>query len=192
MAITLISSTFIGGCIQRAAESTESPGESSEETTAPSNWMDMELTDLATAEQFRISDFKSSTILMESVASCCGSGLSQRIAIKEVSKRKGDAIVYISVETDVLTNEINVRKALQNFNFEWYIANAPDEYVDSLVDEVGLDIMNPVFVPVLLICPDQLYRLLGEGIKSADELIGEAEKGCDYSKWPGIKNMFGQ
>ena len=182
LAVILIGTMLGGGCTQQDTEPPRAPSEeaapSSEETAAPTDWMDIELIDLNTGEQFIISDFKGKAILLESFASWCASCMSQRIAIKEVSKRKGDDIVYISVETDLITDEISVRQALQNFNFEWYIANAPEEFIDSLLNEFGLDIMNPRFVPVLLICPDQSSRLLGKGIKTVDELIAEVEKGC--------------
>ena len=97
LAIILIGVMSTGGCTQQATEPPETPSEEiatpspSEEAAAPTDWMDwmdMELIDLNTGEPFSISDFKGKTILMESFASWCASCLSQRIAIKEVSKRK--------------------------------------------------------------------------------------------------------
>ncbi len=144
-----------------------------------SAWMDIELTDVATGEKFRISDFKGKPVLLESFAVWCPTCLEQQREIKKVREREGDAIIHISLDTDPNEDEARVREHIERNDLDWYFAVAPIEMTNALRDDFGLRIISAPSAPVVLICEDQSARFLRSGIKRADELISEVEKGCD-------------
>jgi thiol-disulfide isomerase/thioredoxin len=140
--------------------------------------MDIELTDVATGQKFKISDFKGKPVLLESFAVWCPTCTSQQREIKKLKEKEGEAIVHISLDTDPNEDEAKVREHIQRNGFDWYYAVSPIELTTALIDEFGLTIVNAPSAPVILICPDQSTRFLKSGVKSADQLLAEIEKGC--------------
>jgi thiol-disulfide isomerase/thioredoxin len=140
--------------------------------------MDIELTDVRTGQTFRISDFSGKPILLESFAVWCPTCLRQQNEIKKVKSSEGDDIVHISLDTDPNEDVNKVREHLDSYDFDWYFAVAPIELTNALVDDFGLSIVNAPSAPVILICDDQSSRMLRNGVKSADDLIDEIQKGC--------------
>ncbi len=177
--VALIGNILLGGCAtQPPASPTETPAPPTGGPTATPAWMDIELTDVATGQKFRISDFKGKPILLESFAVWCPTCLRQQQEIGKLESREGDAIIHISLDTDPNEDEDRVREHLEKNGFDWYFAVAPIELTQALIDEFGLAVVNAPGSPVILICEDQSARLLGRGVKSADDLLSEVEKGC--------------
>ncbi len=172
VAATLITITFasLPGCAQQTAPTPTPP------TT--STWMDIELTDVATGQKFKISDFKGKPVLLESFAVWCPTCLAQQKEIKKVKESKGEAIIHISLDTDPNENEDKVREYIERNGLDWYFAISPVELTQALIDEFGLKVVAAPRAPVVLICEDQSTRFLRSGVKSAEELISEIEKGC--------------
>ncbi len=168
----LTSVVFLSGCAQPAPPAPTPP--SGGPTSTPA-WMNIELTDVATGQKFKISDFKGKPILLESFAVWCPTCLGQQ---KELSKLKGDDLVHISLDTDPNEDEAKIRGHLERYGFDWYFAVSPIELTQALIDDFSLRIVSAPSVPVVLICANQSTRLLRSGIKSAEELRGEIEKGC--------------
>jgi cytochrome oxidase Cu insertion factor (SCO1/SenC/PrrC family) len=141
-------------------------------------WADTELTDVATGREFRISDFKGKPILMESFAVWCSTCLEQQRKTKELRERMGEDIVHVSLDTDPNEDETKVLEHLKTYGFDWYYAVSPVEMTRALIEDFGLDIVNAPAAPMVLICEDQSVRFLRKGVKSADELLLEVNKGC--------------
>ena len=144
---------------------------------AARSWMDVELTDVATGQKFKISDFKGKPILLESFAVWCPTCLRQQKEIAELNLSEGDAVIHISLDTDPNEDEAKVREHIERYGFDWYFAVAPIELTQALVDEFGLSVVNAPGSPVILISEDQSARLLRTGVKSADDLLSEIEMG---------------
>lgn len=161
---------FSSGCVQQK--------ESQAPQTGKPAWMDIQLKDVATGNNFKISDFKGKPVLLESFAVWCPTCLKQQKEIKELKSREGDAMVYIALDTDPNEDEVRVREHLTKNNFDWYFAVAPIEITNALKDEFGLSIVNAPGTPVILICKDQSARFLRRGIKTTDDLLSEVNKGC--------------
>ena len=153
-------------------------GCTSKSLPAARDWMDIELTDVRTGQTFRISDFSGSPILLESFDVWCPTCLRQQNEIKKVKSSEGDDIVHISLDTDPNEDVNKVREHLDSNDFDWYFAVAPIELTNALVDDFGLSVVNAPSAPVILICEDQSSRMLRNGVKSADDLIDEIQKGC--------------
>jgi thiol-disulfide isomerase/thioredoxin len=141
-------------------------------------WMDIELSDIATGETFKISDFKGTPILLESFAVWCPTCLRQQREIGKLKAREGDAIIHISIDTDPHEDEARVREHLETYGFDWYFAVSPLELTQALVDEFGLRVVSAPSAPVMLICENQSTRFLRSGVKSSDELLSEINQGC--------------
>lgn len=165
--VSLVTSLLIlvGGC-------------TSDTVPAARSWMDIELTDVRTGQTFRISDFKGMPVLLESFAVWCPTCLRQQNETKRLLIREGDAIVHISLDTDPNEDEGRVREHLETHGFDWYFAVAPIELTNALIDDFGLGVVSASSAPVILICQDQSARFLRSGVKSADDLLQEIEKGC--------------
>jgi cytochrome oxidase Cu insertion factor (SCO1/SenC/PrrC family) len=152
--------------------------EESEEAKTAGTWRDTELTDVATGRGFKISDFKGKPTLLESFAVWCPTYLRQQKEMKKVLEREGDTILHISLDTDPNEGEAKVKEHLERNGLGWLFAVAPIELTNALIDEFGLTVVSAPSAPVVLICEDQSARFLRNGVKSADDLLSEVEKGC--------------
>jgi len=140
-------------------------------------WMEFQLKDVLTGQNFKISDFKGKPVLVESFAVWCPSCLAQQKISKDLKAEEGDSIIHISIDTDPNENEQTVINHANENGFDWRYAVAPSNFTQQLIDEFGLGVVSAPSVPVILICEDQSYRLLERGVKSADILKAEIA-GC--------------
>ena len=166
---------FMSGCAQQTP-ATQTTGQPS---PGVNTWMEIELTDVATGETFKISDFKGKPILLESFAVWCPTCLAQQKEVKKVKQIEGENIIHISLDTDPNEDEDKVREHIERNELDWYFAVSPVELTQALIDEFGLSFVSAPRAPVILICEDQTTRFLKSGVKSAEELISEIQKGCE-------------
>jgi|GEM_PF-1659050 len=150
-----------------------------EEVKSAQAWMDIELKDISTGEVFRVSDFRGRPILLESFAVWCPTCLRQQKEMEKLKEKEGDTVVHISLNTDPNEDEDKIREHLEEHGLDWYFAVSPPELTKALIDEVGLAIVSAPLAPVILICEDQSVRFLRGGVKSAETLLSEIEKGCE-------------
>jgi cytochrome oxidase Cu insertion factor (SCO1/SenC/PrrC family) len=136
-------------------------------------WADVELTDALTGEVFRIADYTGKPILIESFAVWCSNCLRQQREMVRLIDMVGDAVVHISLDTDPNEDLDKVRDHAQRHGFDWLYAIAPIEMTQGLIDEFGLTVVNAPRAPVILIEADGSFRLLPNGIKSAETLLEE-------------------
>ncbi len=125
-----------------------------------------------------MSDFKGRPILLEVFAVWCPTCLSQQKEMQKLKEKGGDTVVRISLNMDPNEDEAKVRKHIEEHGLDWYFAISPPELTKALIDEVGLAILSAPLSPVIVICEDQPVRLLADGVKSAEALVSEIEKGC--------------
>ncbi len=168
---SLIGIILASGCTQQAPPADVTP-------TPTTSWMDILLTDVLTGETFKISDFKGKPILLESFAVWCPTCLRQQREIAKLHASEGDSIIHISLDTDPNEDAAKVREHAETNSLDWYFAVSPIELTQALVDEFGFEVVTAPMSPVILICPAQSARLLQRGVKSADTLLAEVNKGC--------------
>ncbi len=142
------------------------------------DWKDVSLTDVSTKETFKISDFKGKPILLESFAVWCPTCRKQQEKIKQLHEELGSSVISISLDTDPNEEESQVIEHQNRYGFDWLFAVSPVEVTQALIDEFSISVVNAPSAPVILICEDQSARLLKRGIKSAEELKQEIDKGC--------------
>ncbi len=170
--LALLGTILLSGCAQPASPA-PAPAPS-----AAGAWMDIELTDVVTGQKFKISDFKGKPVLLESFAVWCPTCLQQQKQTKKLKESEGDAIIHVSLDTDPNEDEAKVREHIERNDFDWYFAISPIELTRALIDDFGLNIVSAPRAPLILICEDQSTRFLRSGVKTADELLSEIEKGC--------------
>lgn len=173
----LVGAVLLIGCAQQAPR--PAPAPPAEKTAATPAWMNIELTDIATGQKFRISDFKGRTVLLESFAVWCPTCLVQQKEMQKLRQSGGEGIVHISLDTDPNEDAARVKEHIESNDLDWYFAVSPRELTEALIDEFGLRVVSAPTAPVILICPDQSARFLGSGVKFADKLLAEIGKGCD-------------
>ena len=166
----LVSILLLSGCAPPTPTSTP---------PAAGAWMDIELTDVATGQKFKISDFKGKPVLLESFAVWCPTCTIQQRESGKLKARVGEAIIHISLDTDPNEDEAKIREHLERNGFDWYYAISPVELTNALIDNFGLKVVSAPSAPMILICEDQSTRFLRSGVKSADDLLSEVEKGCE-------------
>ena len=174
--VVLLGAISIAGLVSCTSDRTLTPTPAPIPTTAPA-WMEIELTDVATGETFKISDFKGKPILLESFAVWCPTCLAQQKEIKKVKQIEGENIIHISIDTDPNEDKDKVREHIERNELDWYFAISPVELTQALIDEFGLSFVSAPRAPVVLISEEQSTRFLRSGVKSAEELISEVEKG---------------
>lgn len=142
------------------------------EKMTASSWIDFELTNVATGEKFKISDFNDKPVLLESFAVWCPTCTQQQKTTKKFHEEVGDSVVSISIDTDPNEDESRILEHIERNGFHWYYAITPAEMTRSLIDQFGVGIVNAPSVPMILICGDNVKKL-GSGIKSVSELKKE-------------------
>lgn len=142
------------------------------------DWKNIELKDSRTDKSYKISDFKGKTILLESFAVWCPLCLKQQQIIQQLEQQSSGDIISISLDTDPNEEQEIVKQHAISNNFAWYFSVSPKQMTDALINEFGLSIVHAPSTPVILICADQTARLLGKGVKSAEKLQEEINKGC--------------
>jgi len=177
--IVLLGAIIIASLASCASDQTvsQTPTPAPSPANAPT-WMEIELTDVAKGETFKISDFEGKPILLESFAVWCPTCLAQQKEMKKVQQIEGENIIHISLDTDPNEDEAKVREHIERNELDWYFAVSPVELTQALIDEFGLNVVSAPRAPVVLICEDQSTRFLRSGVKTAEELISEVEEGC--------------
>ena len=175
-AFAFLTMVLVGCSHSETAETIQVTTEIEEPTAA--NWRDIELKDVLTGESFKISDFKGKPVLLESMAVWCPTCTQQQKEIQKLHKEVGDAVVSISLDTDPNEDEAKLKDYVLGKGFEWRFAISPVPLTKGLINEFGITVVNAPSAPVVLICEDLSTRMLKGGVKSANTLKSEIEKGC--------------
>jgi thiol-disulfide isomerase/thioredoxin len=148
-------------------------------TPIEGNWLEIELIDVITQENFSIADFKGVPVILESFAVWCPTCLEQQREIRDLKSNIGDIVVYISVDTDPNEDEALVIQHLQSNNLDWNFTVAPSQFTEELIDNFGLSVVNAPGAPVVIIWENQNEAtfLQTGGVKSAETLQTLIEEG---------------
>jgi cytochrome oxidase Cu insertion factor (SCO1/SenC/PrrC family) len=136
----------------------------------PNDWRNTVFVDVATGEEFKISDFKGKPILLESFAVWCPTCTEQQKQIKALHEEVGDQVISISLDTDPNEDFEKVREHIERNGFNWYYAVSPATTTQSLIDEFGLRVVNAPSAPIVFIDENLDAKLLERGVKSAEKL----------------------
>ncbi|MBT3721094.1 redoxin family protein [archaeon] len=176
---------FVTACSQSVTPETNVEAQENNNVESQQNlenkidWINFELFDINSNSNYKISDFKGKTVLVESFAVWCPLCTKQQVVSKELHEELGDSIVAINIDTDPNEDEAAIKAHADENGFDWYYSVSPIEFTKSLIDEFGNGVVSAPSVPMILVCEDGNYRMLGRGVKSAETIKDEIAKGCN-------------
>ena len=136
--------------------------------TVPS-WFGVEMTDVNTGKQFKISDFTGKVVLIDTMATWCPTCQGEMSQVQLVPGLVGAAssgLVLVSLDVDPNEDAAILKKYAAANKFDWYIAVAPIEVGRFLEVNYDQRYLNPPEQPMLII--DRIGGVYGLpfGIKS--------------------------
>jgi thiol-disulfide isomerase/thioredoxin len=170
--LAVLIALLIAGCASEEAlpPSTEAPSASSgADGTSAIAWLDTELTDVATGDTFRISDFRGRPVIVKSFAVWC-SVCSRQLAELTRLVQMTDDVVVVAIDLDQNEEAALVREHIERNGFAGHFAMSPQELTSALIDEFGIGIANPPQSPKVLVNADQTSATFFDGVKTADDL----------------------
>lgn len=138
------------------------------------DWMSVPLTNAATGQEFRLSDFGGKVVLVETMAVWCTNCRNLQGQIRSMHEQLGDqAADLVTVSLDVDPNEDTpyLKSYVEQTGFDWAFAVAPAEVSRALAGEYGDLFLNPPSTPLLVIDRDGAAHALAFGPKSASFLL---------------------
>jgi cytochrome oxidase Cu insertion factor (SCO1/SenC/PrrC family) len=167
---------LMAGCAREetpplAERSPASPGGEGPSAIA---WLDAELTDVATGETFRISDFRGRPVIVKSFAVWC-SVCSRQLAEMARLVRMTDDVVVVAIDLDQNEDAALVLEHIERNDFAGHFAISSQELTRALIDEFGTGIANPPRSPKVLVNADQTSATYFDGVKTAEDLREAAE-----------------
>ncbi|MBI4287463.1 MAG: redoxin family protein [Chloroflexi bacterium] len=139
-------------------------------------WLDVPLKDAVTERPFKLSDFKGSIVVIETMAIWCSTCTRQQIEIRQAKSQLGSDVVSVSLDVDPNENEVMLSKHARSNGFNWAFAVSPVVLSQQLGKAFGENILNPAATPVVILDRDQSAHPLRFGLKSAPELAREIAK----------------
>jgi thiol-disulfide isomerase/thioredoxin len=140
-------------------------------------YMDLPLQDIMSQEQFSLSDFAGRKVLLQTFAVWCSKCKRQQIQLAELREEVGDDVVIISLDVDPNESVETVRTHISENGYDWYVAIAPPDFTQLLMQSFGSVVVVAPAVPMILINEDGETRLLRRGVKSVSKLKRELEEG---------------
>jgi len=138
------------------------------------DWRNETLRDVSTGEKFTVSGLEK-PVLVETFAVWCPTCTRQQEEIKKLHEKEG--ISSVSLDVDPNEEASKVQNHVQMNNFTWRYSIASSGLTRKLVQQYGSSMASPPSTPVVLVCENG-SRKLSDGVKTAEKLEQEVEKGC--------------
>ena len=137
--------------------------------TMPS-WFDVQMTDVVTGNQFKVSDFTGRVILIDNMATWCPTCQGEMSQVQQIHKQYGADLVTISLDVDPNEDGALLKKYAAKNGFDWIIAVAPTAVGAFLSKNYDVQLLNPPLQPMMII--DKQGGVWGTpfGVKSAESL----------------------
>ena len=135
-------------------------------------WAQIELTDVATGESFRIADLAGKAVIVETMAIWCTNCRAQQGDVyRALDDLDPDRVAYVLLDVD--PNE--TARALADYRtqngFTGTYAIADRETARALADAFGDQVLNPPSTPMILIGTDGRITLTDFGHKSPETVV---------------------
>jgi cytochrome oxidase Cu insertion factor (SCO1/SenC/PrrC family) len=135
-------------------------------------WFNVDLTNAATGESFKVADLSGKVVLVETMAQWCTNCMQQQRQVKELHNQLGmrDDLVTLGIDIDPNEDLATLKTYIERNEFDWLYTVAPAEVSNDLASLYGNQYLNPPSTPMLIIDRKGEVHLLPFGIKSADDL----------------------
>jgi len=133
------------------------------------SWQTVQLTDVLTGNQFRLSDFRGKPVLVEQMAIWCPLCAQQQTQLQAVKQKLGNNVVVVSIDID--PNE--TPQALANYatsnGHAWLWSKDPGVFLSVFQ-------LSPPETPVAVMAPDGTFKLFSGQITTSGELLQYLQK----------------
>jgi thiol-disulfide isomerase/thioredoxin len=140
-------------------------------------WRAATLRDVATGEEFSISDLRGKVVAIAGMATWCVNCRAQhgetRAALEHLASPD---IVYISLAVDPNEREADLAAYAARGGYHWRFAVASPEMSRSLAAAFGDQILSPPATPLVVLGPDGGLFAMHTGIKGSDDLVALLEE----------------
>lgn len=137
--------------------------------TMPS-WFDVQMTDVVTGNQFKVSDYTGKVILIDNMATWCPTCQGEMSQVQQLHKQYGADLVTISLDVDPNEDGALLKKYAAKNGFDWIIAVAPTAVGAFLSKNYDVELLNPPLQPMMIIDKQGGVWGMPFGIKSAESL----------------------
>jgi thiol-disulfide isomerase/thioredoxin len=147
-------------------------GDMDEEPIAAPAWYSARLVDVASGEEFSLSDFSGKVIVVETMAIWCSNCLQQQRNVGELKDMLGEReeVVFVVLDIDPNEDAAQLKSYVEQHGFGGFYAVAPAEVSAELGELYGGQVLNPTSAPMLIVDAHGEAHLLPFGVKSAGEL----------------------
>ena len=136
-------------------------------------WFNSTLTNVRSAENLTINDYKGKVVLVETLAMWCPTCKKQQVqvqALHEMLGTMGDDLVSIGLDIDPNEVAADLKTYTEANGFDWIYAVAPADVIREIAQLYGEKFLNPPSAPILIIGRDGQVHPMLFGLKSAEEL----------------------
>ncbi len=162
VSVTFGSRTGAPNSSATASQTISSKSTASNATTA--SWRTIQLTDVLTGKQFKLSDFSGKPVLVEQMAIWCPLCAQQQAHLQTLKQKLGDKVVIVSVDIDPKeTPQALANYATSNGRI-WLWSKDPGVFLNFFQ-------LSPPETPVLVIAPDGTFKLFSGQITTSSEFL---------------------
>jgi len=141
------------------------------------SWLDLPLTDAASGETFALSDFHGSVVVVETMATWCGSCRRQLAHLRDAAAALGGeaapgvpiVVVALSVERGLDPAALAAYAAREGFPFRFAVAD--DALLRALAERFGRVALNPPATPHVVVAADGRVGPLSTGFAAPEALV---------------------
>ncbi len=165
-----------GSGLPACAEASGGTPVTEEDESSRPDWQMLELTNAETNETFTIADFAGCPILIETMATWCGSCFEQLGRIQEATQTlepETFVVIALSVENGLPDATLADYQEQTGFSFVFSVASL--EMLDALNEEFGFTVLVPPATPHIYVAPDGAFTDLITGGSSVETVIETIE-----------------
>ncbi|HEU5203177.1 MAG TPA: hypothetical protein VFU17_02645 [Candidatus Limnocylindrales bacterium] len=135
-------------------------------------WAQVDLTDVATGEPFRIADLAGKAVIVETMAIWCTNCRAQQGDVyRALDDLDPDRVAYVLLDVDPNETAPALADYRTQNGFTGTYAIAGRETARALADEFGDQVLNPPSTPMILIGTDGRVTLTDFGHKSPETVV---------------------
>lgn len=139
-------------------------------------WQTTAFEDARTGETVSVAE-ADGPVVLHTFATWCSTCLSQQQDLAVLHEQSGEEVRIIDLTIDENDDPDDIATHAENNGFDWRFGVAPAELRNSLVDDIGDDVVFAPRSPVVVVCPDGAAFDLGKGV-SADTITDTIDEHC--------------
>ncbi len=167
LAAVYVSVTFGSRTGAPNSSATASQTISAASTTGNANttsWRTVQLTDVLTGKQFKLSDFSGKPVLVELMAIWCPLCSQEQAQLQIVRQKLGDKVIIVSVDIDPKETPQALANYATSHGRIWLWSKDPGVFLNAFQ-------LSPPETPVLVIAPDGTFKLFSGSITYSSDFL---------------------